>query len=312
MRNIIVLALTLLVLAGLFSAVYELRESEQAIITQLGRPLEQPVLEPGLHFKLPFIQKVHVFDKRFLEWDGESNQLPTGDKRFIWVDTYARWRITDPLLFFQRLRDERGAQTRLDDILDGETRNAIANHDLLEVVRTSNRTPLVDDSLPETEASTLEPIEDGREAIRQEILEAAQTRTSDLGIEILDVQLKRINYIDSVRDEVYDRMVSERLRIATRYRSEGDGEASRIVGEMERDLKEIQSQAYRRAQEIRGAADAEATAIYASAYDQSADSRDFYEFLKTLETFEQTVDRDTSLLLSTGGDFYRYLQDSDR
>lgn len=312
MRTFVVLALTVALLVTLASAVYELRESEQAIITQFGRPVGEPVTDPGLHFKLPFVQRVNVFDKRFLEWDGEATQLPTRDKRFIWVDTYARWHITDPLLFFQRLRDERGAQTRLDDILDGETRNAIANHDLLEVVRTSDRTPLVDESLPETEASTLEPIEDGREAIRKEILEASQARTSDLGIEILDVRLKRINYIESVRAEVYDRMISERKRIATRYRSEGDGEASRILGEMERDLKEIQSAAYRQAQEIRGAADAEATAIYAGAYDQSADSRDFYEFLKTLETFEETVDRDTSLLLSTGGDFYRYIQDSDR
>jgi len=312
MRTSIILFITLALLVTLGSAVYELRESEQAILTQFGRPLDRPVIEPGLHFKVPFIQKVHVFDKRFLEWDGEANQLPTRDKRFIWVDTYARWRITDPLLFFQRLRDERGAQTRLDDILDGETRNAIANHDLLEVVRASNRTPLVDESLPETEASVLEPIEAGREAIRQEILDAAQARTDDLGIEILDVRLKRINYIESVRAEVYDRMISERKRIATRYRSEGDGEASRILGEMERDLKQIQSQAYRQAQEIRGAADAEATSIYASAYDQSADSRDFYQFLKTLETFEETVDRDTSLLLSTGGEFYRYLQDSGR
>lgn len=312
MRAGVALALTVVLLILVGSAVYELRESEQAIITQFGKPVGEPVDNPGLHFKLPLIQRVNVFDKRFLEWDGEANQLPTRDKRFIWVDTYARWRITDPLLFFQRLRDERGAQTRLDDILDGETRNAIANHDLLEVVRTSNRTPLVDESLPESEASTLEAIADGRETIRLEILENAQARTGDLGIEILDVRLKRINYIETVRAEVYDRMISERKRIATRYRSEGDGEASRILGEMDRELKKIQSTAFREAEETRGAADAAATAIYAGAYNQSADSRDFYQFMKTLETFEETVDKDTSLLLSTGGEFYRYLQDSGR
>jgi membrane protease subunit HflC len=305
---LILAIVVVLVLAGAF---YELNEAEQAIITQFGKPVGDPVAEPGLHFKLPFIQKVNVFDKRFLEWDGEANQLPTRDKRFIWVDTYARWRITDPLLFFQRLRDENGAQTRLDDILDGETRNAIANHDLLEVVRTSNREPELDETLPEAEASTLEPINYGREAIRREILTNAQARTSDLGIEILDVRLKRINYIQDVRQEVYNRMISERQRIAARFRSEGDGEASRILGEMERELKQIESTAYRQAEEIRGEADAQATAIYAGAYDRSTDSRRFYELLKSLETLQSTVDAETSLLLSTEGEFYRFLKDSE-
>lgn len=306
--TLIVALFAVLVVAGAF---YELNEAEQAIITQFGKPVGDPVAEPGLHFKLPFVQKVNVFDKRFLEWDGEANQLPTRDKRFIWVDTYARWRITDPLLFFQRLRDENGAQTRLDDILDGETRNAIANHDLLEVVRTSNREPEFDETLPEAEAATLDSIEFGREAIRREILTNAQARTSDLGIEILDVRLKRINYIEDVRQEVYDRMISERKRIATRFRSEGDGEASRILGEMERELKQITSEAYRQAQEIRGEADARATAVYASAYDRNAESRSFYTFLKSLETLQSTVDGETSLLLSTDGEFYRFLKDSE-
>jgi membrane protease subunit HflC len=305
---LIVALFVVIAVAGLF---YELNEAEQAIITQFGKPVGDPVSDPGLHFKLPLIQKVNVFDKRFLEWDGEANQLPTRDKRFIWVATYARWRITDPLLFFQRLRDERGAQTRLDDILDGETRNAIANHDLLEVVRTSNREPEFDETLPEAEAATLDAIEYGREAIRREILTNAQARTSDLGIEILDVRLKRINYIEDVRQEVYDRMISERKRIATRFRAEGDGEASRILGEMDRELKQITSEAYRRAEEIRGEADAQATSIYAAAYDRSADSRSFYTFLKSLETLQSTVDGETSLLLSTDGEFYRFLKDSE-
>jgi membrane protease subunit HflC len=257
------------------------------------------------------VRKVHRFDKRFLEWDGKANQLPTKDKRFIWADTYARWRITDPLLFFQRLQNERGAQSRLDDILDGETRNAIANHELVELVRTSNRTPLHDESIAEG-AEELAAIEDGREAIRREILAAAQTRTQDLGIEILDVQFKRINYVEEVQEKVYDRMIAERRRIADRFRSEGEGESARIRGELERDLNQIQSEAFREAEEIKGQADAEATSIYAAAYNQSADSRRFYEFLKSMETLEQTASPETSILLSTEGEFYRFLKESGR
>jgi membrane protease subunit HflC len=304
----LVLALVLLVV--LMASAYEVNEAEQAIITQLGKPVGDPIDTPGIHFKVPFFQKVNRFDKRFLEWDGEVNELPTRDKRLILVDTYARWRISDPLLFFQRLRDENGAQSRLDDILDGETRNSIANHDLLEVVRTSNREPEEDESLPADEASVLEPIRFGRERIRQEILAAAQARTADLGLEILDVRLKRINYIEEVRGEVYGRMISERKRIAARYISEGEGEAQRITGRREKELLEIQSVAYQRAQEIQGGADAEATAIYAAAYDQAPQSRDFYQLLKTLETLQTTVDPSTSLLLSTDGEFYGYLKSS--
>jgi membrane protease subunit HflC len=308
--RIAVLILAIAVVVVMTASVYEVNEAEQVIITQLGKPVGDPIATPGLHVKVPFVQKVNRFDRRFLEWDGEVNELPTRDKRLILVDTYARWRISDPLLFFQRLRDENGAQSRLDDILDGETRNAIANHDLLELVRTSNREPEEDESLPEEELSVLEPIHYGRERIRQEILVAAQTRTADLGLEILDVRLKRVNYIEEVREKVYDRMVSERERIAARYRSEGQGEAERILGRRQKELQQIQSEAYRQAQEIQGAADAEATAIYAAAYDQGAESRDFYQLLKTLETLQSTVDAETSLLLSTDGEFYRYLKDS--
>jgi len=296
------------VLAG---ATFVVHEAEQVIVTQFGKPVGKPITGPGLKLKLPLVQDVHRFEKRFLDWDGEATQLPTRDKRFIWIDTYARWRISDPLLFFQRLKDERGAQTRLDDILDGETRNAIAKYDLEELVRTSNREPEVDETLPDEEAE-LAPIRVGREKIRQEILAAAQGRTSDLGIEVLDVRFKRITYVEDVQRKVFDRMIAERKRIATRYRSEGDGEASRIRGEMERDLQEIRSEAYRQAQEIRGRADAEAAEIYAGAYDRSADSRGFYQFLKSMETLESTVDPETWLLLSTDGDFYRFLKDSGR
>jgi membrane protease subunit HflC len=286
-------------------------ETEQVILTQFGKPVGDPVTEPGLHFKIPLIRKVHRFDKRFLEWDGTANQLPTKDKRFIWADTYARWRITDPLLFFQRLQNERGAQSRLDDILDGETRNAIANHELVELVRTSNRTPELDESVAEG-SDELAPIQIGREAIRKEILAAAQTRTQDLGLEILDVQFKRINYVEEVQEKVYDRMIAERRRIADRFRSEGEGESAQIRGELERDLNEIESEAFKTAEEIKGRADAEATAIYAGAYDRSADSRRFYEFLKSMETLEETASSETTILLSTDGELFRFLKSSGR
>lgn len=306
----IILGIILLVLLTIANPLYRVNEYEQVIITQFGRPVGNPVLEPGLHVKVPFIHKVHRFEKRFLEWDGDVNQLPTKDKRFILVDTYARWHITDPLLYFQRLRDERGAQTRLDDILDGETRNAIASYELVEVVRSSNREPDQGVVLAEEEVQ-LDEIRFGRGHIVDEILANARSRTADLGIEILDVEFKRINYVEDVQRKVYERMIAERKRIADRFRSEGEGEASRIRGERERELLRIQSEAYRQAQEIKGRADARATAIYAEAYDRSPESRDFYGFLKTMETYEQTVDPTTSLILSTEGEFYRYLKQAE-
>jgi len=307
--RIVPIVIAVLIIILLASSLYTVKEPEQVIITQFGKPIGDPITSPGLKIKTPIIQKVHRFDKRFLEWDGDPNQLPTKDKRFIWVDMYARWRITDPLLFYQRLRDERGAQTRLDDILDGETRNAIANHNLLEVIRNTNRTPLQGEQEPQDETG-LEPIRIGREKIRMEILNNAQPRTADLGIEILDVQFKRINYVEDVRRKVYDRMIAERQRIADRFRSEGEGEASRIRGEKDRELKRIQSEAYRQAREIQGDADAEATRIYAAAYDRSVESREFYEFLKTMETYANTLDAETELILSTDGEFYRFIKQS--
>ena len=314
MKNVASVGLVILVVVVLVATangLYIVNEAEQVIITMFGKPVGDPVTTPGLHWKLPFFQDVHRFDKRFLEWDGDPNELTTKDKRFIFVDTTARWRITDPLLYFQRLRNERGAQSRLDDILDGETRNAIANHALVEVVRSTNRTPLRDESQSDQFATDLESISVGREAIREEILARAQERTSDLGIEILDVQFKRMNYVEEVREKVYLRMIAERQRIANRYRSEGEGEAARIRGDLDRDLKRIESQAFRTAQEIIGRADAEATAIYARAYDQSADSRQFYRFLKSMETLRTTVDEETLAVLSTDGELFRYLGESD-
>jgi membrane protease subunit HflC len=294
----------------LWSAGFVVNEAEQVILTQFGRPVGVPITTPGFRLRVPLLQEIHSFDKRFLEWDGEANQLPTRDKRFIWVDTYARWRISDPLKFFQRLKDERGAQTRLDDILDGETRNSIANHDLVEVVRATNRVPEEDESQTEEERVVLEPISAGREKIRAEILSKAQTRTQDLGIEILDVRLKRINYVADVQEAVFDRMIAERERIAASFRSQGEGEALRIQGQKERDLKQIGSEAYKTAEELRGRADAQATEIYAAAYDRSRESRDFYQFLKTMETLESTVDARTVLVLGTDGEFYRFLEES--
>ncbi len=303
--------LGVLLVAGVLAfsgAVYVVDETQQVVITQFGSPVDSAVDTPGLHYKLPFIQRANFFNKRFLEWDGDSNQLPTRDKRFIHVDTYARWRITNPLLFFQRLRDERGAQSRLDDILDGETRNTIANHDLIEVVRSSNRDIAAGDELGAiAEGETVADIMAGRDALATEVLTAAQTRTSDLGIEILDFRFKRINYVEEVRREVYNRMISERLRIAEQFRSEGAGEAARINGEKERELRTISSEAYRQAEEIMGNADASAADIYASAYNSDAD---FYRFLKTLEVYRETLRQNTMLLLGTDGEFLRFLESS--
>ena len=308
--NKLLIPLIILVVLVLFNSVYVVQEPHQAIITQFGKPVGDPIMTPGLNFKLPFIQKVHRFEKRFLEWDGDPNQLPTRDKRFIWVNNYARWRITDPLLYFQRLNNERGAQTRLDDILDGETRNAIAKYDLVEVVRSTNRTPMETEVDADDEV-TMEDIEYGRDVIRLEILANSQKRTSDLGIEILDVEFKRINYVAEVQRKVYERMISERQRIAERFTSEGQGEAFRIRGEKDRELLRIRSEAYKTAQEIKGNADAEATNIYARAYNRSADTRSFYEFLQTMEAYKTTLDKDSSLVLSTDSDFYRFLKTGD-
>jgi membrane protease subunit HflC len=292
-------------LLTLFSAAYVVGETEQVIITQFGEPVGEPVNSPGLHFKLPFMQQANYFDKRFLEWDGNPNQIPTRDKRFIWVDAYARWRISNPLLFFQRLRDELGAQSRLDDILDGETRNAIARSNLVEVVRSTNREPEDVPLESEEEISVLEKIQAGRSAITREILATTSPRVAEFGIELLDFRFKRINYVEQVQNDVFARMIAERKRIAERYRSEGEGEAARISGERERDLQRIQSEAYRKAQETRGKADAEATRVYAEAHNRDAS---FYAFTKSLEAYEKAVDSKTILILTTQGELLRYFE----
>lgn len=305
-----------LVLLGAIGALayncsYIVDEKSQVIITQFGKPVGEPVVEPNIHFKLPVVQEVHYFDKRFLEWDGDPNQIPTKDKRFIWVDTYARWRIKDPLLYFQRVRDERGAQSRLDDILDGETRNAIAKHDLVEIIRSTNREIMSSGEFKDSEKmGVLHKIEYGREVITDSIIKAAAPRTLELGIELLDLRLKRVNYVDEVQRKIFERMITERKRIADKLRSEGQGEASKIIGNKERELKKIQSEAYKTAQEIKGKADAEATAIYARAYNQSSEAREFYRFTKTMDTYRTTLSEKDWLVLSTKSDFFSYLQDS--
>lgn len=300
-------ALVLLALDGM----YTVDETEQVIITQFGAPVGQAVVTPGLKFKIPFIQKVNSFDKRFLEWDGDQNQVPTKDKKFIFVDSYARWQITDPLQFFRRLRDERGAQSRIDDILDGETRNAVASHELVEIVRSTNREPDLSAEIYEMVEDSLESISYGRAHIQDIILNEANARAADLGIVILDFRFKRINYVEDVRRTVYDRMISERRRIADEFRSEGQGEASRISGEKDRELLTIQSEAFRQSEEIRGRADAQAASIYNAAFNRSASTRDFYEFLKAMEAYRGSFDGNTTIILSTDTEFYKYLKSID-
>jgi modulator of FtsH protease HflC len=302
----ILVIVTIIASIAALDGVFIVDETEQAIITQFGRPIGEPRTEPGVNFKLPFIQRVSYFDKRYLEWDGDANQVPTRDKKFIFVDSYARWEITDPLQFFRRLRDERGAQSRISDILDGETRNAVASNELIELVRTSNRTPEQTEEFLE-ELDTLEDILIGRDAIERLILERANERTADLGIRILDFRFKRINYVDEVRRSINDRMISERNQIADLFRSEGQGEAQRIEGEKERELAAIQSEAFRQSEEIRGRADARATNIYASAYNRSPRSRELYNFLKSMETLEATLDEKSTVVLSTESVLFRYL-----
>lgn len=311
-KGIIAAVVGLVVFLTVIDGFYIVHETEQVIITQFGDPVGEAVVEPGLKFKIPFVQKANFFEKRYLEWDGDRNQIPTRDKKFIFVDSYARWQITDPLQFYQRLGSERGAQSRLDDILDGETRNAIASHDLLEIVRSSNREPDTTGALMlEVVEDSLEDISTGRQQIQEDIQELANQRAADLGIAILDFRIKRVNYVQDVRQTVYDRMISERNRIADEFRSEGQGEASRINGEKERDLARIQSEAFREAEIIRGEADARAAAIYNAAYNRNNQSRDLYSFVRSMDAYVKTMDKETNIILSTNSDFFRYLNSID-
>jgi modulator of FtsH protease HflC len=307
-------------LAGLFllwNCIYTVKPTEQVIITQFGEALGEPVTTPGLHFKKPFVQVVNRIPKNILPWDGQRNEMPTKDKLYIAVDTFGRWRITNPLEYFRRLRDERSALTRLEDILGSETRNAVAKHDLIEIVRTDKqRTPLKDEALEEMadgaagNIGKLTPIRKGRRAIEQEITEAARAKLAEFGIELLDVRFKRINYNPSVVEKIYERMVSERQQIASKFRSEGEGAAARILGDKERDLNQIASEAYRTVQTTRGVADAKASEIYARAYGQRKEAADLYEFLKTMEMYQKVIGRQSTMVLSTNSDLFKFLKNS--
>lgn len=307
------LALIVLALAaiGLTGSVYNVREIEQVIITQFGKPVGPPVTTAGLKFKLPFVQVVNPIDKRILEWDGSPSDMPTKDKLYISVDLFARWRIVDPLQYFLRLRDERSAQSRIDDILGSETRNAVAKHELIEIIRTSkDRVPTQDTTSGDSNnvLGTLVPIHKGREEVEKQIFAAAAPKVAVFGIELLDIRFKRINYNDSVRPKIYDRMTSERQQIAEQFRSEGNGEAARINGNRERELQKIKSEAYRKVEEIRGEADAKATEIYARAYNQSPESVHFYEFTRTMGAYRSIITSDTTLVLSTDSELFKFLK----
>ena len=295
------------------SSLYTVSEVEQVIITQFGKPVGEPVTTAGLKLKVPFVQEVNAIEKRVLEWDGSPSDMPTKDKLYISVDLFARWRITDPLQYFLRLRDERSAQSRLDDILGSETRNAVAKHELIEIIRTTrDRVPLRDALLTvaerERDMGALVPIQKGRKLVEHEIFAAAAEKVKIFGIELLDIRFKRINYNESVRPKIYDRMISERRQIAERFLSEGNGEAARIRGDRVRDLNKIQSEAYRQVEEIRGVADAKATEIYAAAYNQSPEAVEFYEFTRTMQAYRTIIAENTTLVLSTDSDLFKFLK----
>ena len=308
MKNAILILVVIAVIIVARGGLYVVNEAEQAIVTQFGKPVGD-VKDSGLHFKLPFVQKVTRFEKRILKWDGDPNQIPTKDKRFIWVDTTARWRISDPLLFYKTVATERGAQSRLDDIIDSVVRDAVSGRLLVELVRGSDyRAEDAEEERFEVEGVEIAK-EDlvGREEILASLLEKARVSTPEYGIDLLDVQIKRINYVEQVRTRVYERMVNERKKVAAQYRSEGEGEKAEILGGMGRELKEISSDAYRKTLEIRGAADAEAAAIYANAYNQD---KEFYAFLRTLESYKKSIQDNGRLVISTDSDYYRYLKKS--
>jgi membrane protease subunit HflC len=291
------------------ASMYTVAENEQVLVTQFGRIVSEAVTKPGLHWKTPFTQEVHSFDKRWLEWDGSPNQIPTRDKKYIWIDAFARWRISDPVKFYKRLRDETSAQTRLDDIIDGEVRNVIANHDLIDVVRSSSREFERGDETDEAQDDAAVFIPKlGREKVAAIVLQKSSLVVPEYGVELADIKVRRVNYVESVQQKVFERMISERKRIAERYRSEGGGKRAEIEGKVQRELLRVRSEAYKKAEEIRGRADAQAAGIYAEAYSRDAE---LYEFVKTLEAYKGIVNEDTDIVLSTSSPLLRFLR-SDR
>lgn len=302
----ILLMLILLIILGTF---YTLEEGQQAIIVQFGRPVGDPVTEAGLHFKLPFIQEVRRFEKRLLIWDGDPNQIPTAGREFIWVDTTARWRIADPRKFLESVATEQAAQSRLDDIIDSVVRDLVSANPLVELVRSSSWETPKGEVLKEAPKELVEELKKeitlGRKKITRAILAEARKITPQYGIEVVDVRIKRLNYVESVREKVYARMISERKRIAARFRSEGEGRSAEILGNMEKELRQIRSTAYRKVQEIRGKSDALATSIYGKAYGEDPE---FYAFSETLEAFKEGQNQNSVLVLTTDSDYYRYLK----
>ncbi len=296
-----------IVLFVLYQGIFTVDETRQVVITQFGKPVGDPITEPGLNFKIPFVQTVSYFPKNLLQWDGDPSQIPTLDKTYIYVDTFARWKIVDPLKFFQTVNNVVGGLARLDDIIDAAVRNFIAQNPLIETVRWTNRElDVTEEGMEETtHKRVMAEITTGRQNIVKGILNQANPKLKEFGILLIDVQIKRLNYVEEVRRSVYGRMIAERKQIAERFRSEGEGESRKIEGDRERDLKEITSVAYRKAQEIKGKADAEATLIYARAYNKDPD---FYSFLQTLDIYKKTMDKDTTLVLSTDSDFLRYFK----
>ena len=310
---VILAILLLLVIPTATSTFYTVKEGEQVIITEFGRAVGQPITEAGLHYKKPFIQNIVSFSKRILEWNGLPNEITTKDKRFIWVDTTARWQIVDALAFYRSQRNEDIAQSRLDDIIDSATRDLVTGQLLIEIVRNTNRILSLDLSrLAQEDQDASIPTEEiqvGREQITQMVLEKANQKLSDeFGIQLVDVRIKRINYVEEVQQKVFSRMISERKQIAAKYESEGEGEAANIEGEMQKELEQIQSEAYKKAEQIKGQADAEAINIYASAHNQDPE---FYAFLQTLETYAKTVGSNSKLYLSTDSDLYQYLKTAE-
>jgi len=305
--GIFVLLVILVIAAFGSGALFIVDETKQVVITQFGKPVGQPIISSGLHFRTPFVQQAHYFEKRILNWDGDPNQIPTKDKKYIWVDTTARWKIIDALKFLQSVGNEMSAQSRIDDIINSATRDAVTNHLLVDAVRDSNRIleskELGEDAIFADEA--LERIEVGRQQLTRAILEKAKVLAPQYGIEIIDVRIKRVNYVEDVRNKVYDRMIAERKRAAEKYRSEGQGKSAEISGQVGKELKQITSEAYRQAQGVVGKADAEAINIYAQAYSQDPE---FYSLLKTLETYQKTIDEKSTIILTTDSDYYKYLK----
>jgi len=300
---LVVIAIGIVVL---YNAAYIVDETEQVVVTQFGRVVGTPVAEPGLKFKLPFFQQANYFPKNLLTWDGDPGQVPTKDKTYIWVDTFARWRIVDPIKYFQTVNNEFAALERLDDIIDPAMRNLVTSYPLVESVRNTDRSmDTFESTVDQNRKRGQYKIELGRDEITKQIIKQASPKLSSFGIVLEDVKIKRINYIESVRQAVYNRMIAERNQIAEKYRAEGKGEASNIRGEKEKELQVIKSQAYKNAQTIKGEADAKATLIYADAYGVDPD---FYAFLKTMDVYKKTMKKDSTLILSTDSDFMKYFK----